>query len=336
VNQKNQDNTTLSCSGEPITLSVGNAVKYRRLDKYLQGRFNEYSRSLIQQTIKQGKVKVNGQSVKPSQKLNPKDTIEIVLPELPSKQIEPEDIPLDIIYEDDDIVIVNKQADMIVHPARRYNSGTLVNALAWRFDNLSSGLGEMRPGIVHRLDRNTTGVMVVTKNDIAQSKIAKQFQSRKVKKTYLTVVQGAPQLDADRINAPLGVHPRKREKYAVRPKDGKNAITFFHVLERFDGYSLLEIDIKTGRTHQIRVHLNYIKHPVVADDMYEGKLVYPWQLKNEQQKIEDPVISRPALHAYSLQFEHPSTGEQVKFTADLPEDIQKLLNMLRKYRKTSD
>lgn len=327
---KSQDNFT----GEPLELQVGNTIKYRRLDKYLQGRFQNYSRALLQQTIKEGKVKVNGQPVKPSQKLNPKDHIEVVLPELPSKEIEPEEIPLNIIYEDEDIVIVNKQADMIVHPARRYTRGTLVNALAWRFDNLSSGLGERRPGIVHRLDRNTTGVMVVTRNDTAQSKIAKQFQSRRVKKTYCAICQGCPQLTADRINAPLGVHPRKREKYAVRPKSGKNAITFYKVMEEFDGYSFLELDIKTGRTHQIRVHLSYIKHPIVGDDMYGGKLVYPWQLKGKKRQIEDPVIARPALHAHTLQFEHPRTGEQVKFTAEPPEDMQKLLEMLRKYRKT--
>ena len=329
-----QDKTDKDFTPEPVCLSVGNTIKYRRLDKYLQGRFNDYSRALLQQTIKEGKVRVNGKTVKPSHKLNPGDSIEIILPELPSSEIEPQNLPLNVIYEDEDIIVINKQSDMIVHPARRYTRGTLVNALTWRFKQLSSGLGGMRPGIVHRLDRNTTGVMVVTKNDTAQSKIAKQFQSRKVKKTYLAIVQGCPQLDADRINAPLGVHPRKREKYSVRPKTGKDAVTFYKVLEGFQGYSLLELDIKTGRTHQIRVHLSYIKHPVVGDDMYGGKLVYPWQLKGESRKIEEPVITRPALHAHTLQFRHPGTGKQVKFTAELPEDIQKLLDILRKYRKT--
>ncbi len=319
---------------QPLTLQVGTAIKERRIDKYLHGRFSNFSRVMLQEIIKADAVTVNGKIVKPSFKLSPGDRIELTLPELPSKEIIPEDIPLNIIYEDSDIIILNKQPNMIVHPARGNKSGTLVNALAFYSDELSSGLGEFRPGIVHRLDKNTTGVMVVTKNDIAQWKIAKQFELRQTKKEYLAIVHGTPELTADRINIALGIHPKKREKYAVRPETGKEAVTFYEVLEEFKGFSFLKIAPRTGRTHQIRVHMLHIKHPIVADDMYGGKLVYPWQLKDAESTDEEPIISRPALHAYTLEFKHPTTEKMVKFEAPLPEDMQNMLDMLRKYRKT--
>ncbi|MHC4126231.1 MAG: RluA family pseudouridine synthase, partial [Planctomycetota bacterium] len=246
------------------TVYVGSAIKDRRIDKYLHGRFSNFSRVIFQNLIKSGSVKVNGKVVKPSFKLSPGDKVEFALPELPGKEIIPEEIPLEIIYEDDDIIVINKQADMIVHPARGNTHGTLVNGLAFYSSELSSGLGDFRPGIVHRLDKNTTGVLVVTKNDTAQWKIAKQFQHRQTKKTYLAIVHGCPELTADCISAPLGVHPKIREKYAVRSEKGKEAVTFYKVLEEFRGYSLVELKPTTGRTHQIRVHLAYIKHPVVA------------------------------------------------------------------------
>jgi 23S rRNA pseudouridine1911/1915/1917 synthase len=290
---------------------------------------------MIQNTIKQGAVKVNDKTVKPSFKLSPGDKIDLIVPQPPSKEIQPEDIPLNIIYEDDDIIVLNKQPDMIVHPARGNAHGTLVNALAFYSDKLSSGTGEFRPGIVHRLDKDTTGVMVVAKNDTAQWKIAKQFERRQVKKSYLAIVHGSPELKSDRISAPLGMHPRIREKYAIRPEIGKQAITFYEVLEKFRGFSLLKLIPKTGRTHQIRVHLSYIKHPIVGDDMYGGKLVYPWQLKDAEPTVEQPIISRCALHADTLEFKHPTTGETMKFQAPLPEDMQNLLDMLRKYRKVA-
>ncbi len=319
---------------EELILHVGKTIKERRVDKYLHGRFSNYSRVMIQEIIKAGAVKVNGKTVKPSFKLRTADIIELTLPQLPSKEILAEDIPLNIIHEDDDIIVLNKQVDMIVHPARGNTHGTLVNALAFYSDKLSSGLGEFRPGIVHRLDRNTSGVMVVTKNDTAQWKIAKQFENREVKKSYLAIVHGTPELTADRISAPLGVHPKIREKYAIRPETGKEAITFYEVLESFRGFSLLKLTPKTGRTHQIRVHLSYIKHPIIGDDMYGGKLVYPWQLQDAEPAVQEPVINRPALHASILEFKHPTTKEVVKFEAPLPEDMQNLLDILRKYQKT--
>jgi 23S rRNA pseudouridine1911/1915/1917 synthase len=314
-------------------LHVGHSIRERRLDKYLHGRFGNLSRSFIQNAIRQGAVKVNGKIAKQSQKLSPGDIVEFTPPEPPSKDILPEDIPLDIIYEDEELIILNKQPDMIVHPARGNTHGTLVNALAFHSDELSTGLGEFRPGIVHRLDKNTTGVMVVTKNDSAQWKIAKQFENRQVNKTYLAIVHGTPDLTADRINVPLGIHPKIREKYAIRPETGKEAVTFYEVLEPFRGFSLLKLTPKTGRTHQIRVHLSYIKHPIVADDMYGGKLIYPWQLADTEPAMQEPIINRVALHAFSLEFKHPATERTVKFEAALPQDMQNLLNALREYRK---
>jgi 23S rRNA pseudouridine1911/1915/1917 synthase len=318
---------------EPLSLKVGRTVKPRRIDKYLHDRFANFSRAMIQKQIAAGAVKVNGEVVKASFKLTPGDIIEMTLPQLPSKEIMPEELPLDIIYEDDDLIILNKQADIVVHPARGNTHGTLVNALAYYSSELSSGLGDFRPGVVHRLDRNTTGVMVITKNDTAQWKVAKQFESRTIKKEYLAIVHGVPDLTADKISAPLGMHPKVREKYAIRPEIGKEAVTYYKVLEQFRGYSLIKCTPKTGRTHQIRVHLAYIKHPIVGDDMYGGKLVYPWQLKDAEPAVEEPVIARCALHAFTIEFRHPSTEKIVKFEAPMPKDMQHLLDMLRQYRK---
>ena len=345
-----------------MTLRVGRSLQERRLDKYLHGRFSNFSRVMLQEVIKAGAVKVNGQPAKPSLKINPDDLIEITLPELPKSEIPPENIPLNILYEDDCLIVINKPADIIVHPARGNIHGTIANALAFHLacgqlaepasaetdedeeeendqteadeNKLPFALGEFRPGIVHRLDRNTTGVMILAKNDVAQWKISRQFHDRKVEKSYLAIVHGIPELTRDRINAPLGVNPKVRYKYAIRPETGKEAITFYEVLESFRGFSLLKLTPKTGRTHQIRVHLAYIKHPVVADDMYGGKPVYPWQLKNADPAPEDPIISRCALHAWTIAFTHPSTKKIVRFEAPLPDDMQNLLDMLRKYRKT--
>ena len=318
---------------KPLTLHVGHSIKERRLDKYLHGRFADLSRCFIQNAIKQGAVEVNGKLAKPSFKLSPGDKIDLVLGEPPSKDILPEDIPLNIIYEDSELIVLNKQPGMLVHPARGNTHGTLVNALVFYSDKLSSGLGDFRPGIVHRLDKNTTGVMVVTKNESAQWKIAKQFERRHVGKTYLAIVHGTPELTADCIKAPLGVHPRTREKQAIRPEGGREAITFYETIEHWRGFSLLRLTPKTGRTHQIRVHLAYIKHPIVADSMYGGKLVYPWQLADAEPAVQEPAIGRVALHAHTLEFKHPTTEKIVKFEAPLPEDMQNLLNMLKKYRK---
>ncbi len=320
---------------QPISIRVGNCIKERRIDKYLHGRFSNFSRRFLQNTIKGGHVQVNGQPVKLSYKLTAGERIELVLPTPQKKEILPEDIPLDVVYEDEDLILINKQANIIVHPARGNKHGTLVNALVHYSDALSSGLGEFRPGIVHRLDRNTTGIMIIAKNDEAQWKVAKQFENREVQKVYLAIVHGTPELTADRINARLGVHPRIRERYAVRPERGKDSVTFYEVQEAFSGYSLLKCAPKTGRTHQIRVHLAHIKHPIVADDTYGGKLVYPWQLENGDAQAQDPCLSRCALHASTVEFRHPTTEEMVKFEAPMPEDMTRFLALLRTHRPAS-
>jgi 23S rRNA pseudouridine1911/1915/1917 synthase len=317
---------------QPVTLHVGVSIRERRIDKYLHGRFRNLSRRFIQDAIKSGEVTVNGKPVKCSFKLSHGDRVSFAVPEPPSKEIEPEDIPLDVIYEDDDLIVLNKPADIIVHPARGNKRGTLVNALAHYSERLSSGLGEFRPGIVHRLDRNTTGVMVVTKNDTAQWKVARQFELRQVRKSYAAIVHGTPELHADRISAPLGVHPRVREKYAIRPETGKEAVTFYEVIEAFRGFSLVKCRPQTGRTHQIRVHMSYLKHPIVADDMYGGKLVYPWQIADTEPTVQSPAMARCALHAWTIEFTHPATDKPVQFEAPPPQDMQNFLNLLREHR----
>ena len=320
--------------GEELRFRVGHNLKFSRLDKYLVGRFSQFSRThMMPRLIREQGVHVNDHSAKPSHQLKPGDEIRLILPPRERRELIPEDIPVEVIYEDDDMVIINKQANLIVHPARGYKHGTLVNGLVYHFQNqLSHCPDDIRPGIVHRLDRNTTGCLAVAKTEDAQFGLSTQFANRTAQKTYLAIAHGAPELDADIIDQPLGVHPSKREKYAVRP-DGKPSTTIYHVLERFRGYSLIELDLKTGRTHQIRVHLSWIKHPIVADDMYGGKIVYPWQIENRDSAPEDPLLARCALHAWKLEITHPITKERMKFEAPLPPDMQKLLDELREHRR---
>jgi 23S rRNA pseudouridine1911/1915/1917 synthase len=333
VNESNNQEPFEQTEGaEHLTLRVGNNITQRRLDKYLQGRLNQFSRTTLQKLINEQAVTINGKTAKPSSKLSPGDVVDLILPPPEIKEIIPENIPLNIIYEDDDIIIINKQADLIVHPARGYKKGTLVNALAYHSKQLSKGSEEFRPGIVHRLDRNTTGVLVIAKNDTAHWRLARQFEKRLTRKHYLAVVHGVPELAADCINKPLAVHPVIRERFAVRPEIGKEAITYYEVIEKFRGYSLLKLDIRTGRTHQIRVHMSYIKHPIVGDEMYGGKIVYRWQIEDKEAKPQEPLIARPALHAWQLELTHPTTNKKMTFEAPLPDDFQQLLEELRKFR----
>lgn len=321
-------------AGKHLLFRVGGNLKFARLDKYLCGRFSCFSRTRLQKLIKEQGVNVNGRPAKPSHKLQMGDEVDLILPAREMRELTPENIPINLLYEDDDILVLNKQPDLIVHPARGYKSGTLVNGLVYHFQNLSSRPDDIRPGIVHRLDRNTTGCLVVAKNDTAHWKLSRQFADRTTKKTYIALVHGVPELDADCINQPLGIHPTVREKYAIRHDIGKEAITFYEVLERFRGYSLMKLNIKTGRTHQIRIHMAYLKNPIVADDMYGGKIVYPWQIENRDAVAEDPLLARCALHAWRLEVDHPITNERMKFEAPLPDDMQNLLDALRKFRKT--
>lgn len=318
---------------EHHVLRVGSNVTQRRLDKYLGGRLSQFSRTVLQKLINEQAVTVNGRAAKPSSRLSAGDVIDLILPPPEIKGVVPEDIPLSIIYEDEDIIVINKQADLIVHPARGYKKGTLVNALAYHSKQLSKGSGEFRPGIVHRLDRNTTGVLVIAKNDTSHWRLARQFEKRLTKKHYLAIVQGVPELAADCINKPLAVHPVIRERFAVRPEIGKEAITYYEVIERFRGYSLLKLDIRTGRTHQIRVHMSYIKHPIVGDEMYGGKIVYRWQIEDKEAVPQEPLLARPALHAWQLELTHPTTNKRMTFEAPPPNDFQQLLEELRKFRR---
>ena len=319
--------------GQELQFRVGNNLKFRRLDKYLAGRFSHFSRTRLQKLILEQGVNVNGHPAKSSCKLNPGDTINLIMPPRELRELTPENIPIEVLYEDDQMLVLNKQANLIVHPARGYKNGTLVNALVYHFQQLSGGSDDRRPGIVHRLDRNTTGCLVVAKTDTAHWKLSRQFAERTTKKTYIALAHGVPELTADCINKPLGVNPMAREKYAVRHDGGKEAITFYEVLEAFQGFSLIKLNLKTGRTHQIRVHLSYIKHPIVADDMYGGKIVYPWQIENRPAAPEEPLMARCALHAWRLEFDHPATGKRMEFEAPLPPDMQRFLDHLRKYRK---
>jgi 23S rRNA pseudouridine1911/1915/1917 synthase len=327
------DEETTELAGRQLRFRVGSNLKFNRLDKYLCGRFSQFSRTRLQALIKEQGVNVNGRPAKPSHKLQSGDVIDLILPARELRELTPENIPIDVLYEDDDMLVLNKQANLIVHPARGYKNGTLVNGLVYHFQHLSSCPDDIRPGIVHRLDRNTTGCLVVAKTDTAHWKLSRQFADRTTKKTYVAIVHGTPELDADCIKQPLGMHPIIREKFSIRPDIGKEAITFYEVLEAFRGFSLVKLDIKTGRTHQIRVHLSYIKHPVVADDMYGGKVVYPWQIENREPAPEEPLLARCALHAWKLELNHPATQERMVFEAPLPNDMQTFLDALREHRK---
>ena len=325
-----------------LTLSIRKDVS-KRIDSYLTHRFPDLSRNIIQNLIKEGGVTVNGKKTKNSYKLMAKDIVDVILPAPQNNEMEGEDIPLDIVYEDEHILILNKQADLIVHPSRGHRSGTLVNALIHYSDSLSNVNGEFRPGIVHRLDRNTTGVITIAKTDTAHWRIAHQFEHRLTKKAYFAVVQGGMELDADMINKPLDRHPKVREKFAVSPSTGKEAVTTWQVVKRFQGYTLLKLIPKTGRTHQLRVHCSYVKNPIVADDMYGGKIVTLEQIVGNNPlpaegepgfglNPNDPVITRQALHAAELTFRHPISGEPMTFEAPLKPDMQLLIDLLERYR----
>jgi 23S rRNA pseudouridine1911/1915/1917 synthase len=318
--------------GEHYIITVGPKIKKKRLDTYLHSRFSQFSRTHIQTLIKEQGVTVNGYSAKCSSKLSAGDEVDLVVPTVEDRKLIAEDIPINVIYEDDYVIVINKQADIIVHPARGNKSGTLVNGLMFYSNNLSSINGDFRPGIVHRLDRNTTGVMIVAKTDDAHLGLTRQFAERTTQKTYIAVVHGVPQLTADCINKPVGTNTSFRERMAVN-REGKEAISFYKVLEEFRGYSVIELSPKTGRTHQLRVHMQHIKHSIVADDMYGGKVIYPWQIEDREAAPEDPLMSRTALHPWKLEIDHPITGKRMIFQADLPDDIQNLIDNLRKYRK---
>ncbi len=316
-----------------VRIEVRKSLSGKRLDKYLHGRLGRFSRTALQRLIKEGNVHVDGRVVKPSYEIHGGEIIEaLVRPEQP-QEIQGEDIPLDIIWEDEHLIALNKQAGIVVHPARGIGSGTLVNALVHYSESLSAGSAKFRPGIVHRLDQDTTGVMLVAKNDEAHWRVARQFELRTVKKTYVAVAQRAMELLADVIDLPLGMHPVFRDRCAVRTVSGKPARTFYEVLEKFRGYSLLALKPHTGRTHQLRVHLSYLKHPLVGDRIYGGSLVSLADLSGDRSLPSGPIIDRQALHAWKIEFCHPISGENMQLEAPWPADLNEMVEALRRYRQ---
>jgi 23S rRNA pseudouridine1911/1915/1917 synthase len=329
-------------SETPLEFEVKARTEARRIDTYLASRFADYSRQVIQKIIDADGVMVNGRPVKASYRVRAGDVVSIRLPELPDTTPEPEDIPLDVVYEDEAITVVNKPPGMVTHPARGNWRGTLVNALQFHYDSLSTLAGENRPGIVHRLDRDTTGLLVVVKDEMTHRKLAVQFEQREVHKEYLALVSGLPQRHSDYIEQPIGFHPTHREKMAIRiPADGgKEAVTFYEVAERFRGFALVRCLPQTGRTHQIRVHLAHIGHPVLADKLYSGRdrLTLGDLLSALERgaipaaQAETVLIDRQALHAHTIQFRHPVSGNDLCLSAPLPEDMVRTIEALRRYR----
>ena len=292
----------------------------KRIDAYLSEKLKDTSRVAIQRLITNGKVLVNGKNIKPSYKVQPGDKIQVE-EEVPVEvSLKAQDIPLDIIYEDKDIIAVNKPKGMVVHPANGNPDGTLVNAImAICKDSLSGIGGEIRPGIVHRLDKDTSGIIIVAKNDKAHINLSEQIKDHKVKKTYIALVRGFVKENEATINMPIGRSEKDRKKMAVTRK-GKEAITHFKVLERYDKYTLLQVNIETGRTHQIRVHLSQIGYPIIGDEVYSnGK--NEWNVKGQ------------CLHAKSLEFTHPTTGKIMYLEAKLPEYFENILKNLEKRKR---
>lgn len=300
-----------------IVVPVG--ISGVRIDQFLATLEEpEISRSYASKLIKDDLIRINGKSCKASAKVNAGDILMIDMPEPTALDVEAEDIPLDIVYEDKDFLIVNKPKGMVVHPAAGHYSGTLVNAVMNHCgDDLSSINGVMRPGIVHRIDKNTTGLLVICKNDKTHKSLAEQLKVHSITRKYVAIVCGNIKEDSGTVDAPIGRSKKDRKKQAIDELDGRDAVTHFVVLERFGDYTLVECVLETGRTHQIRVHMSSIGHPVLGDDVY-GPKKCPFNLEGQ------------CLHAKVLGFIHPTTGEYVEFNSDYPDYMKKLLEKLRK------
>lgn len=288
----------------------------KRIDLYLSEKIEDMSRSQVQKLIGDGNIKVNQKDIKSNYKVRKNDSIDVIIPEPVMLEITPEDIDIEIMYEDDDIAVVNKPQGMVVHPAAGNFTGTLVNALLAKCSNLSGINGVIRPGIVHRIDKDTSGVLVVAKNDNAHKVLAEQIKEHSMKRVYMALVEGVIKNDEGTIDLPIGRHPVERKRMAVVQKNGRNAVTHYKVLERFRANTLVEARLETGRTHQIRVHMSYIGHPLVGDPVYGFKKQH-FKLKGQ------------ALHAMTLGFIHPTTKEYMEFNAPLPEYYDQLLCKLR-------
>ncbi|WP_294375827.1 RluA family pseudouridine synthase [uncultured Clostridium sp.] len=300
---------------EKTLITVDEKDEGIRIDKYLTQIFEDKSRSFIQGLIEKENIKVNGKIPKSNYKLRKSDEIEIIIPEPEILKVEPENIPIDIVYEDEDVIVVNKPQGMVVHPAPGNYNGTLVNALLYHCKDLSSINGVIRPGIVHRIDKDTSGILVVAKNDEAHNKLSEQLKDHSMKREYYALIEGRLKNDSGTIDKPLGRNKKDRLKIGI-VEDGKRAVTHYEVLERYNGYTLIKCVLETGRTHQIRVHMSSIGFPLVGDPLYG--------FKRQKFKVEGQV-----LHAKTLGFIHPRSGKYMEFTSELPQYFEDLLNKLR-------
>jgi 23S rRNA pseudouridine1911/1915/1917 synthase len=319
-----------------IDLTAGRKVEGTRLDQYLVGAFPDLSRSALQKLIEAGAVLVNGQAAKASYKIRYGDQVRVWPPEPGHDLPKPEDIPLNILYEDEYLAVINKPVDMVVHPAKGHWSGTLVNALQFHFSDLSQLNGEYRPGIVHRLDRDTSGVILVAKDEQTHRDLSNQFEYRKVFKEYLAITAGVLDRDSDYIESRIARHPHDRIKMTVSDdeEESKAACSYYDVIERFRGFTFCRIQPRTGRTHQIRVHLASVGCPVLADKVYGGRdcLRLSDLVPELSPEADELLMPRQALHAHRLRFQHPRKQRFIEGEAPLPADFQKTLAALRRHR----
>ncbi|HEX7996995.1 MAG TPA: RluA family pseudouridine synthase [Pyrinomonadaceae bacterium] len=300
-----------------------------RLDAFLAARIADWSRARLQRLIEDGDVLVNSRTVKSSYKLRANDELEVELTTTAPTSFTPENIPLDIVYEDDELVVVNKPAGLVVHPAAGVPSGTLANALAYHFQHLPEGAGAVRPGIVHRLDRDTSGLIMVAKTEAAHEHLTEQFRARQVFKSYVALVHGRVVAESGRIDAAIARDPRNRTRMAA-VRNGRPSLSLYRVRQRYDRFTLLDVEIKTGRTHQIRVHLQWLKHPVVADPVYGGGRDNT--VADARLRARITALGRQFLHAEQLGFHHPRTGDVMRFKSALPRDLAEFLENLKAHQ----
>ncbi|MBN2563309.1 MAG: RluA family pseudouridine synthase [Phycisphaerae bacterium] len=325
-----------------VRLVIRRKLPGRRLDKYLHGRFRRLSRTTIQRLIKRGDILVNGKPTKNSYEMEGGDVIDVAVPPPEPYDVIPEDIPLDIVYEDDFVLAINKAVGMVVHPASRTQTGTVANALSYYCKTLAKTDDPFRPGIVHRLDKNTSGIMIVAKTDEAHWRLALQFEQRKTQKIYVAVVHGNPEFDEDIIDVPIGQHPTVHDRYVAtgfaermggrfEKKLSKEAVTRYRVVERFSGYSLVHLFPKTGRTHQLRIHMSHIRHPIVGDPFYGGRHVSIREVTGRPEDPGEPRFTRQMLHAHRLSVTHPIHETPLELEAPLAPDMAELLTLLRQH-----